>query len=68
MACMHMPGPENLDLFKSFILMKQHYPEAFYENRQITEVYGSFGGAIWNGRTPNFHMPCLTIENIDEIR
>lgn len=67
-ACMHMPGPENLDLFKSFILMKQHYPEAFYENRQITEIYGSFGGAIWNGRTPNFHMPCLTIEDIDQIR
>lgn len=64
----HMPGPENLDIFASLIIMKQKYPEAFYENREISEIYGAFPGAIWNGRTVNFDGPALSIEIIDNVR
>lgn len=67
-ACFHVPGPENFKTFKSIIKMQEYYPEAFYPNRKITEIYGAFSGAIWNGRTPNFDCPCLTIQQIDQIR
>lgn len=67
-ACMHVPGPENLEIFRSMIKMQEAYPEAFYENRKITEIYGAFPGAIWNGRTPNFDGKVMTIQEIDDIR
>lgn len=65
---LHLPGPENLEYYKSFIMMRKFYPEAFYENRQIFEIYGDFPGAIWNGRTPNFGGPTMTIQQINEIK
>ena len=37
-ACMHMPGPEHFDLFKSMIKFQEFYPEACYPNRKITEI------------------------------
>lgn len=64
----HLPGPENLNFFRPLINMRKFYPEVFYENRVISEVYGSFAGAIWNGRTPNFREPCLTIQEIEGAR
>ena len=67
-ACIHAPGPENFDLFYSIIKMQEYYPECFYENRKITEIYGAFGGAIWNGRTPNYTGKIFTIQEIDSIR
>lgn len=48
--------------------MRKYYPEAFRENCQISEIYGAFPGAIWNGRTPNFGGESLTIQQIDGIR
>lgn len=67
-ACMHMPGPENLDIYRSLSDMRKYYPEAFYENRRMTEIYGAFAGAIWNGRTPDYGGYVLSIEQIHEIR
>ena len=64
----HLPGPENLDIFLPIIKMREHYPEIYYENRVISEIYGSFPGAIWNGRTPNYGGPSFTIQEIDKIR
>lgn len=67
-ACMHMPGPEHFDLFKSMIKFQEFYPEACYPNRKITEIYGAFPGAIWNGRTTDYGQKTMTIQEIDIFR
>lgn len=67
-ACFHVPGLSHFNLFKTLLIMREHYPEAFYENRKITEIYGSFPGAIWNGRTPDFGGVTYSIQQIDAIR
>lgn len=68
MAYFHVPGPENMAIFTTLIKMQEKYPHAFYENRKIVEVYGSFCGATWNGRTPNFKDKIYSVEQLDQIR
>lgn len=67
-AYFHVPGTENFKLFKSIIKMQEYYPEAFYPNRKISEIYGSFPGTIWNGRTLNYTGQHLTLQQIDDFR
>ena len=50
----HLPGLSHFNEYVSLFKMRELYPEVFYENRQISEIYGAFAGCIWNGRTPNF--------------
>lgn len=64
----HLPGIENFTTFKCIAKMKEYYPKAFYTNREISEIYGAFPGAIWNGRTPNFNGTVLTMQQIDKVR
>lgn len=64
----HLPGIENLELFMPLITMRKYYPEIFFEDRQISELYGAFPGTIWNGRTPNFGGASLCMQDIDNIR
>ena len=64
----HVPGPENIEIFTTLIKMKEKYPEAFYKNRQIVEIYGAFPGAIWNGRTPNFQGMVFSVERLEAMR
>lgn len=67
-ACFHMPGPENLDIFESLLKFQEFYPEACLPNRKITEIYGSWPGSIWNGRTTDYGYETATIQEIEIIR
>lgn len=67
-AYMHMPGIRYFDLFKTFILKQKLHPEVFYPNRKISEVYGSFPGTVWNGRTLDFGIPTMSLQQADSIR
>lgn len=60
----HLPGTENLKIFASFIKMREAYPEAFYANRRVSEIYGAFPGTIWNGRSPNFNGESFSKQRI----
>ncbi len=67
-AYFHLPGIENLDIFIPLIKFKQYYPEACYDGFEISEIYGAFSGAIWNGRTPNYDGGHISYEDIERIR
>ena len=65
----HMPGFADFRNFVSLLKFKEYYPEAFYENREISEFYGAFTGCIWNGRSPNLYQEGpVTLEEIVEFR
>ncbi len=64
----HLPGPENFEQFQSLIAFQNLYPDACYPNRKVSEIYGSFPGAIWNGRTTDYNYPTQTIQDIDLFR
>lgn len=67
-AYFHMPGPENLSIIQSLLKFQEFYPEACYENRKVSEIYGAWPGAIWNGRTTDYGFPTQTIQEIDLVR
>ena len=67
-AYFHMPGPENFDMIFSLLKFQQYYPQACYPNRQVSEIYGAWPGAIWNGRTTDYGFPTATIQEIDLFR
>ena len=64
----HLPGTRYWNYWKSLLRLKEIYPETFIENREIKEIYGNFPGSIWNGRSPDFGEPCITIQDVDKIR
>lgn len=67
-AFFHLPGVSNKNMFLSLLTMQQKYPEAFYSNRKIYEIYGAFPGATWNGRTPNFINGATSLQQIESIK
>ena len=46
----YLPGfLENQHMYKIFLFFKEHHPECFYDNVNISKIYGIFPGCIWNG-------------------
>lgn len=60
-AILHIPGIEIINNIILLLDKKAEFPNAFFENRTIGEIYGAFPGTIWNGRTPLFNEPFLSI-------
>jgi hypothetical protein len=48
--------------------LKDKYPQAFFENHKIYEIYGAFNGCSWNGRTPLFKKSFLSLQEINDIK
>lgn len=67
-AFFHIPGIYYLDDIISLIKIKEKYPQAFYDYVKIYEIYGAFNGCCWNGRTPLFDKPYLSIQEIYKIK
>ena len=67
-AYFRLPGLQNLDSIKTFIKMKEYYPEVFYDNRIIMAIYDSFPGTIWNGRQANFQDKNYSVEELITLR
>ena len=67
-AYFHIPNVNILNNIIKLINYQKQFPYAFYENRVICEFYDAFPGAIWNGRTPLFNQPFLSIQQINEIK
>lgn len=67
-AIFHIPSLLILDNIIKLLYYQEQYPYAFYENRTIGEIYDAFPGAIWNGRTPLFNQPFLSLQQINEIK
>lgn len=67
-ALFHLP---DLSIFKQILILlekKQQFPDAFYPDREIIEIYDSFPGALWNGRNPMFNKEFLSIQDIRIIK
>lgn len=64
----HVPNPYFLKLYAISTYCQNKHPDAFYSNRKIYEIYGNFGGEIWNGRTPDYGMRCLNNQQILNIK
>lgn len=55
-ALFHIPyGTDDLSIYKTLSQMQKIYPDVFYENRKLYEVYGTFKNAIWNSRSLVFN-------------
>ena len=67
-AIFHIPDLSILDNIILLIEQQQKFPDAFYPNRIIGEIYDAFPGAIWNGRTPLFGKEFLSMKKITEIK
>ena len=67
-AYFHIPGVYYLEDILSIIKLKEKYPKAFYDYGEIYEIYGAFNGCCWNGRTPLFNKPFLSIQEINTIK
>ena len=67
-AYFHIPEPSLIYYIEKIFKIRQLYPFAFYENRQITEIYGTFAGTLWNGRNPMFNQTFLSIQEISRIK
>lgn len=67
-AIFHIPDLSILDNIILLIEQQQKFPDAFYPNRIIGEIYDAFPGAIWNGRTPLFGKEFLSMQKIAEIK
>lgn len=63
-----LPGLDNITIIESLVKMKECYPEVFYQNREISAVYDSFSGAIWNGRQANFQGKIYSVEELIDLR
>ena len=66
-AFFHIPGTNIIDNIIILLDLQHKFPYAFYENRQIVEIYGAFSGCMWNGRTPLFEK-FLSIQEINIIK
>ena len=67
-AKFHIPNLNILPHIKFLLEQKEKYPFAFYENREIVEMYDAFPGAIWNGRTILAGRVFLGIQEINDVR
>lgn len=67
-AHFRVPGLNNFNKIKTLILMRQHYPEVFYENRKITAIYDAFPGTIWNGRQSNYTGKIYSVEELQKLK
>ncbi len=67
-ALFHIPDLSILDNIILLLEKKKQFPDAFFENREIIEIYDSFAGAIWNGRTPMFNKEFLSMQEINNIK
>lgn len=67
-AIFHIPDLSILDNIILLIEKQKEFPDAFYPNRIIGEIYDAFPGAIWNGRTPLFGKEFLSMQKISEIK
>lgn len=67
-AIFHIPDLSILDNIIILLEKQKEFPDAFYSNRTIGEIYDAFPGAIWNGRTPLFGKPFLSMQQINEIK
>lgn len=67
-ALFHIPDLSILDNILLLLEKKKQFPDAFYENREIIEIYDSFPGALWNGRNPMFNKEFLSIQDINSIK
>lgn len=67
-AFFRVPGINNFRAIRSLKKMREFYPEVFYENRDIIQIYDAFPGAIWNGRQSNFEGSLQSIESLTRIR
>lgn len=67
-ALFHIPDLTILDNIIMLKQKKEQFPDAFYENREIVEIYDCFPGAVWNGRTPMFNKTFLSMQEINEIK
>ena len=67
-ALFHIPGFLDTFAFYWSLLQFQHYyPDAFYPNRKIASVYGSFPGAVWNGRSLDYENTFTSLEEIEKM-
>lgn len=67
-AYFHVPNANFLKIYAIYKYLKNKYPEAFIENREIIEIYGNFAGSLWNGRTPDYGQRILHNNNIKYIK
>ena len=67
-AYFHIPDIYILNNILALLNLKKKYPGAFFDNREIIEIYGAFAGCIWNGRTPLFGLPYQSIQEINHIK
>ena len=67
-AQFHIPSLEVLPYLELLLNEKKLFSYAFYENREINEIYDAFPGAIWNGRSNLFGKPFLSIQDIQELK
>lgn len=67
-ALFHIPDLTILDNILILLEKKREFPDAFYPNREIVEIYDSFPGALWNGRNPMFNKSFLSMQEINEIK
>lgn len=63
-AQLHIPSFEIIPYIELLLNEKQLFPYAFYEDREINELYDAFPGSIWNGRSELFGKPFLSIQDI----
>lgn len=67
-AIFHIPDVSILDNIIILMEYQKKFPDVFYPNRIVGEIYDAFPGAIWNGRTPLFGKEFLSIQQISEIK
>lgn len=64
----HVPNHYFLKIYAIYNFLLNKYPDAFYTNRKIIEIYGNFAGSLWNGRTPDYGQRLLHNNNIKYIK
>lgn len=67
-ALFHIPDLSILDNILLLLEKRKIFPDAFFPNREIIEIYDSFSGALWNGRNPMFNKQFLSMQEINKIK